>query len=88
MKTIETKCGECGQLYQKPIHDLNLEVGDKVIHKSWVGSGCAEYPITITDITHKAQGLYFGWRNDDVWPEKVIDHYRVDTRNHEFVKVS
>jgi hypothetical protein len=85
MKTQTVCCGECGRPYDKPDYSLDLNIGDKVIFESWVGGGCCDHPITITDITYKKEGLYFGWRTDVVWPDEIHDNVRVDTKKDEYV---
>ena len=88
MKSQVVNCGECGTAYVKPRYDLDLQVGDQVIYETWVESGMEKFPITITSTEHKAEmALYFGTQHDCVYPEKVLDFVRVDTRNHEFIKL-
>jgi hypothetical protein len=45
------------------------------------------WAVTIDDVRHKAEGLYFGWYIDGVDHHR-IDHFRVDTRDDEYVKLT
>lgn len=88
MKTALTTCGECGHPYHKPIYDLALVKGDVVVHKSWMDNidAMRKCALTVTDTTHAAEGLYFGEYHEPVYGELITD-VRIDTRNHEFVKI-
>lgn len=85
MKTQTVCCGECGRPYERPDYSLDLKKGDQVIYKSWVGTGVANFPITITDTKHKKDGLYFGWERDVVWPNQIHEFVRVDTKDDEYI---
>jgi hypothetical protein len=87
MKTKTVKCRECGRPYRKRCYDLNLNVGDVVIHESWKDMPrMIKWKTTITDTTYKKDGLYFGKYYNPIQKE-MISNVRIDTRNYQFVKL-
>lgn len=87
MKTLKVTCETCGSKYKKVRYDLDLKVGDQVIYASWVGGECEQFPVTITDVSHKKNGLYWGSQQDVVF-DIVHTNVRVDTRNYHYVKLN
>lgn len=87
MKTYIKTCCECGKPYERQAYDLDLNIGDKVMPQSWVG---VQYMtndyFVITDVTHKAEGLYFGSGTDSISGE-AYHNTRIDTRKTPYVKI-
>jgi hypothetical protein len=86
-KTQTVKCGECGKPYKTECYDLDLNVGDVVIYESlWKGVDAStrrRWAVTITNVTHKKDGVYFGTSNDPI-ENRLLTNVRVDTRNYKW----
>lgn len=90
MKTRIKICEECNRLYEKECHDLDLNIGDKVMFLSWLNLDyMKDHFYTINDISYKNEGLYWA-SNEGILAGadgEICYKVRIDTRNHEFVKL-